>query len=168
MDCNRNNVIWIALDCIGFHLYYEEKKSLFQEISIEPLLRVGVEETVSKKTSLNFVHHHFYQYPLPGKREVPCQQYSYTPLLGPLAARGSQAMMMKSMRVSHLPRVFFLSRGFLTHHLQLECCGSAGPLDWVLSVHNGYTLNTKVAPPNSYHDLAHSCTRFPCYLGMEI
>ena len=66
------------------------------------------------------------------------------------------------------PMSVFLFRGFLTHHLQLECCGSAGPLDWVLSVHNGYTLNTKVAPPNSYHDLAHSCTRFPCYLGMEI
>ena len=105
-----------------------------------------------KKISLNFIYHHFYCALFSGKREVPCQQYSYTPLLGPLAARGSQAMMMKSMRVSHLPRVFFLSRGFLTHHLQLECCGSAGPLDWVLSVHNGYTLNTKVAPPNSYHD----------------
>jgi len=30
-------------------------------------------------------------------------------------------------------------------HLQqgLECCGSSGPLDWALSLHNGYTANTK-------------------------
>ena len=150
MDCIRNNVIWIALDCIGFHLYHEEKKSLFQEISIEPLLRVGVEETVSKKTNLNFVYHHFYQNPFPGKREIPCQQYSYTPLLGPLAARGSHDDEIDESSTSSTS--VFLSRGFVTHHLQLECCGSAGPLDWVLSVHNGYTLNTKVAPSNNDHN----------------
>ena len=40
---------------------------------------------------------------------------------------------------------------------QLQCCGSAGPLDWALSVHNGYTINTKVdllsiqSSGNHYH-----------------
>jgi len=63
-----------------------------QEISIEPLLRAGVEETVKEKYHVN----------------------------------------------NTATRLYW-------DHLQqgLECCGSAGPLDWVLSVHNGYTLNTK-------------------------
>merc|ERR1712080_171190 len=34
--------------------------------------------------------------------------------------------------------------GYWDHIQQgLECCGSSGPLDWALSVHNGYQKNTK-------------------------
>jgi len=63
-----------------------------QEISVEPLLRAGVEETVKEKYHLN----------------------------------------------NTATRLYW-------DHLQqgLQCCGSAGPLDWALSVHNGYTMNTK-------------------------
>ena len=46
--------------------------------------------------------HHFYHSRFPGKREVPCQQYSYAPLLGPLAARGSHDDEIdKEFRISH-------------------------------------------------------------------
>jgi len=63
-----------------------------QEISVEPLLKAGVEEMVKEKYHVN----------------------------------------------NTATRLYW-------DHVQqgLQCCGSAGPLDWVLSVHNGYTINTK-------------------------
>ena len=66
------------------------------------------------------------------------------------------------LEVPHDPCLIFCA--------QLQCCGSAGPLDWALSVHNGYTINTKVdilsmQPSGNHYHHHEKRTRFSYFIS---